>query len=223
MTHNISLHTDILSMNVSWLLEDLELFENQFNILESMVFTIAIYITFVMAIIVHRSFYRLMKRLPGRDINQIIYPYMVKYRKPKTLLMQETDISHQLLFQVFLSLCMGSYSVYTILDFWVYPLNNFVGDIGCYMLAYVRNIGLGIIQIHSFCVVLFRYTCLFHLDLLQRFNLSSKVSVQSMAFERDSLKTFVSFQVFARIMAMLNFLLPIFTCTAVFRHKCLHH
>ena len=78
MTHNTSLHTDILSMNVSWLLEDLELFENQFNILESMIFTIAICITFFMAIIVHRSFYRLMKRLPGRDINQIIFPYMVK-------------------------------------------------------------------------------------------------------------------------------------------------
>jgi hypothetical protein len=31
-----------------------------------------------MAIIVHRAFYKLMKRLPGRDINLIIYPYMVK-------------------------------------------------------------------------------------------------------------------------------------------------
>ena len=74
MTHNNSLNTDILSMNVSWLLEDLELFENQFNFLESMVCTIAIFIT----IIVHRAFYKLMKRLPGRDINQVIFPYMVK-------------------------------------------------------------------------------------------------------------------------------------------------
>ena len=219
MTHNISLHTDILSMNVSWLLEDLELFENQFNILESIVFTIAICITFFMAIIVHRSFYRLIKRLPGRDINQIIYPYMVKYRKPKTLLMQETDISHQLLFQVFLSLCMGSYSIYTILDFWVYPLNNFVGDIGCYMLVYARNIGLGIIQVHSFYVVLFRYICLFHLNLLQRFSISSKVSMQSIACEPDSLKTFVSFQVFARIMAMSNFLFPILTILTIITDK----
>ena len=65
-------------MNVSWLLEDLELFENQFNFLESTVCTIAIFITFVLAIIVHRAFYKLMKRLPGRDINQVIFPYMVK-------------------------------------------------------------------------------------------------------------------------------------------------
>ena len=77
MTNNTSTYTDILSMNVSWLMEDLEPFENQFNILESIVCTIAIFIIFVMAIIVHRAFYRLMKRLPGRDINQIIFPYMV--------------------------------------------------------------------------------------------------------------------------------------------------
>ena len=78
MTNNTSTYTDILTMNVSWLMEDLEPFENQFNILESMVCTIAIFIIFVMAIFVHRAFYRLMKRLPGRDINQVIFPYMVK-------------------------------------------------------------------------------------------------------------------------------------------------
>ena len=65
-------------MNISWLEEDLELIKNQYDIFESMVFTIAICITVFMAIIVHRAFYKLMKRLPGRDINLIIYPYMVK-------------------------------------------------------------------------------------------------------------------------------------------------
>ena len=78
MTNNTSTYTDISTMNVSWLMEDLELFENQFNFLESTVCTIAIFITFVLAIIVHRAFYKLMKRLPGRDINQVIFPYMVK-------------------------------------------------------------------------------------------------------------------------------------------------
>ena len=84
--NNTFLHTDILAMNVSWLEEDLELIENQYNIFESMVFTISLYITFVLAIIVHRAFYKLMKRLPGRDINQIVFPYMVKLEAPKTLL-----------------------------------------------------------------------------------------------------------------------------------------
>ena len=66
----------------------MSLFENQFNILESTVCTIAIFITFVMAIIVHKAFYKLMKRLPGRDINQIIYPYMVKWEALKTMFEQ---------------------------------------------------------------------------------------------------------------------------------------
>ena len=92
MANGTFLHTDILAMNVSWLQEDLALFENQFNILESTVCTIAIFITFVMAIIVHKAFYKLMKRLPGRDINQIIYPYMVKWEALKTMFEQLTDI-----------------------------------------------------------------------------------------------------------------------------------
>ena len=70
-------HVDLLAMNVSWTPKDLELFENEFDFLVSMVCTIARFITFVVAIVVHRAFYRLMKRLPGRDINQIIFPYMV--------------------------------------------------------------------------------------------------------------------------------------------------
>ena len=72
---------------------------------------------------------------------------------------------------------MGSLSFYTSIDFWVYPLNDFVGDNGCYMLVYARNIGLGIIQAHSFYLALFRYICLFHINVLQTFSLSPKVSV----------------------------------------------
>ena len=67
----------ILSMNVSWLPEDLKLYENQSEFLESVIFTFIRFITLVLAIIVHRAFYKLMKRLPGRAINQIMYPYMV--------------------------------------------------------------------------------------------------------------------------------------------------
>ena len=88
MADGTFLHTDILAMNVSWLQEDLALFENQFDILESTICTIAIFVTFVMAIIVHKAFYELMKRLPGRDINQIIYPYMVKWEARKTMFEQ---------------------------------------------------------------------------------------------------------------------------------------
>jgi hypothetical protein len=66
-------------MNISWFNEDLELLENNFDFTISLVFTGVRFITLILGIFVHRAFYRIMKRLPGRAINQIIYPYMVIY------------------------------------------------------------------------------------------------------------------------------------------------
>ena len=80
MKNSTSFHTDLLAMYISWLHEDLELFENSFDLTISLVFTLARFITFILAVIVHRAFYKLMKRLPGRAVNQIIYPYMVSYQ-----------------------------------------------------------------------------------------------------------------------------------------------
>ena len=77
MGNSTLIHADLLAMDVSWIPKDLELFENEFDFVVSMVCTIARFITFAMAIIVHRAFYRLVKRLPGRAVNQVIYPYMV--------------------------------------------------------------------------------------------------------------------------------------------------
>ena len=77
MGNSTLIHADLLAMDVSWIPKDLELFENKFDFLVSMVCTIARFITFATAIVVHRAFYRLMKRLPGRAVNQVIYPYMV--------------------------------------------------------------------------------------------------------------------------------------------------
>ena len=72
-------HKDFLNMNVSWLPEDLELIKYHSDIFTSSVFTIARVITLAMAIIVHRACYKLMKRLPGRAVNEMIYPNMVRY------------------------------------------------------------------------------------------------------------------------------------------------
>ena len=80
MKNSTSLHTDLLAMNISWLHEDLEIFENSFDLTVSLVFTLARFVTFILAVIVHKAFYKLMKRLPGRAVNQIIYPYMVSYQ-----------------------------------------------------------------------------------------------------------------------------------------------
>ena len=72
--------TDLLAMNTSRFYEDLELMENSFDLTFSVVFTSFRFITLILAIIAHRAFYKLMKRLPGRAVNQIIYPYMVSYQ-----------------------------------------------------------------------------------------------------------------------------------------------
>ena len=77
MKNRTSLGTDLLSMNISWSYEDLGLLENNYDFAISLVFTMVRTITLILGIIVHRAFYKLMKRLPGRAINQIIYPYMV--------------------------------------------------------------------------------------------------------------------------------------------------
>jgi hypothetical protein len=78
MENRTSLKTDLLAMNVSWLDEDLELWYS-FDLAISLLFTVLRVITLILAIIVHIAFYKLMKRLPGRAVNQIIYPYMVSY------------------------------------------------------------------------------------------------------------------------------------------------
>ena len=72
------LQSDLLSMNVSWFLEDLELYDNQYGFSESVSFTVARLVTLIMAFIVHRAFYELMKRHPDRAVNQIIYPHTVR-------------------------------------------------------------------------------------------------------------------------------------------------
>jgi hypothetical protein len=69
--------TDLLAMNTSRFYEDLELMENSYDLTFSVVYTFFRFIALILGIIVHRAFYRLMKRLPGRAINKIIYPYMV--------------------------------------------------------------------------------------------------------------------------------------------------
>ena len=68
----MSNHTSILS----W--QDLEPYNNQSGgFFVSSILTIARAATFFIAVIVHRAFYRIMNRLPGRPINQMIYPHMV--------------------------------------------------------------------------------------------------------------------------------------------------
>ena len=95
MENQTLIHVDLLAMNVSWTPKDLELFEIEFDLLVSTICTIARFITFVTAIVVHRAFYRLMKRLPGRAVNQVIYPYMVSKSITILLIIQRCSMVKQ--------------------------------------------------------------------------------------------------------------------------------
>ena len=76
---NNTKNTDLMAMNVTWSDEDLKLYEeNRLGFKEATTFTIAKIVIFAMAIVSQRTFYKMMKRLPGRAINQILYPHMVR-------------------------------------------------------------------------------------------------------------------------------------------------
>ena len=70
--------SDFLAMNVSWHPNELELYTNQASVTMSTIFTIILIITFLLGVIVQKAIFKLLKRLPQRAINQMIYPYMVK-------------------------------------------------------------------------------------------------------------------------------------------------
>ena len=73
-----SYKSDFLAMNVSWHPNELELYTNQSSVTMSTIFTIVLIITFLLGVIVQKAIFKMLKRLPQRAINQIIYPYMVK-------------------------------------------------------------------------------------------------------------------------------------------------
>ena len=56
---------------------------------------------------------------------------------------------------------------------YIYPLKDYVGNTTCYMLVYGRDIGIFITQLHSLFMATFRYVCLFHDNLLLKFNLTA--------------------------------------------------
>ena len=77
--------------------------------------------------------------------------------------------------KVFNSLWMGPYLVYFSMSNWIYPLTDYIGETGCYLMNIFRAIHLFEVQLQSFFISLFRFVCLFHGGLLQKINLSPKV------------------------------------------------
>ena len=202
MSNKSLIQSDLLDMNVTWLLKDLKFYDNQCGLLESLIFTAAQLMIFVMAVIVHRAFYKLMQRLPGRAINQMIYPYMVSitiqnYQHIPPCITTVTILEQLLLalmvpiyqigmdrpylkqniffFQISVSSFMVPYLLYFTLVCWVYPMKRYIGEIGCNIIMFLSFSGSLAIQLQSFVMAIFRYICLFHDNILLKFNLSPNV------------------------------------------------
>ena len=72
-----SKESDLMAMNVTWFPGDLEVYNNQVGTVEATILTALKIIILAMAVIAQRTFYEMMKRLPGRPINQLLYSHMV--------------------------------------------------------------------------------------------------------------------------------------------------
>ena len=75
-----------------------------------------------------------------------------------------------------LSIYMVPYTLYLSLAYWIYPLKDYIGDTGCYVVIYGRDIGNYISHMHSFIMAVFRYNCLFNGIFLKKIYLSPNVS-----------------------------------------------
>ena len=72
-----SKQNDLMSMNVTWSNKDLEVFTNKVGIVDATILTMVEITVLGMAVIAQKTFYQMMKRLPDRAINQVLYPHMV--------------------------------------------------------------------------------------------------------------------------------------------------
>ena len=63
--------------DLSWKIEDLKLYDQQSNPILATIFTMIAGVTLVLGAIVHRAIFKLLKRIPQRPINAIIYPNLV--------------------------------------------------------------------------------------------------------------------------------------------------
>ena len=75
---NNSKQTNLTAMDLTWSLEDLDLYDSRIGVGEATIFTISRTIIWAMGIIAQKTFYNMMKRLPGRVINQILHAHMVR-------------------------------------------------------------------------------------------------------------------------------------------------
>ena len=82
-------------------------------------------------------------------------------------------------FKVLNSLWMGPYMIYFSMVNWIYPLKDYLGETGCYLINVFRGVHLWEVQQQSFFISMFRFVLLFYGHILQKFNLSPNVSADT--------------------------------------------
>ena len=75
---------------------------------------------------------------------------------------------------------MGPYTLYVTLLYWIYPLDQYLGETGCYLFDYTRLVAFYAIQLQSFFQSIFRYICLFHQNILHEW--TPNVSIVNFKF-----------------------------------------
>ena len=65
------------NLDLSWDFEDLKLYDNQSSPIVATIFTLIAGVTLVLGGIVHRAIFKLLKRIPDRPINVMIFPTLV--------------------------------------------------------------------------------------------------------------------------------------------------
>ena len=107
----------------------------------------------ILGYFVHRSIYKLLKRLKKRALNKIVYPSMV---------VNSISIPSILLFMSLRNIC--------------YPMESVIGQNGCYIFISINFWRWQFYQFHSFFIALFRYIILYHSNFLATFKIDPNVS-----------------------------------------------
>ena len=68
------------------------------------------------------------------------------------------------------------YLIYFSISKWTYPMKDYIGESGCFLLTFSRGMYQYEVQLSSFFMVFFRYICLFQGKYLQRIKLTPHVS-----------------------------------------------
>ena len=68
-----------MPINLTWNVEDMALQTGHFDTFSGISLTLIAVVILLLGIIIHRAVFKLLKRLSGRYINQLIYPQLVSF------------------------------------------------------------------------------------------------------------------------------------------------